>query len=79
MSKGFGSLSPELRRAISSKGGKSAHAQGLAHEYTSEEARLAGSKGGVKTKERLGPEGMKALGRLGGQAKAAKRRSPSST
>jgi uncharacterized protein len=32
--------------AISKKGGKAAHAAGTAHEFTTEEARTAGSKGG---------------------------------
>lgn len=33
-------------RAIASLGGKAAHVKGTAHEWTSEEARIAGSKGG---------------------------------
>lgn len=44
--RGFACISPELRRAISSKGGKAAHAQGTAHEFTPEEAKAAGVKGG---------------------------------
>lgn len=36
-----------LQRAISSKGGKAAHAKGTAHEWTSEEAQEAGRKGGA--------------------------------
>ena len=34
------------RREIASKGGKAAHALGIAHRWTPEEARLAGKKGG---------------------------------
>ena len=34
------------RRQIASKGGKMAHERGVAHEWTSEQARLAGRKGG---------------------------------
>jgi hypothetical protein len=34
------------QREIASKGGKAAHAKGTAHEWSSEEARLAGRKGG---------------------------------
>jgi general stress protein YciG len=45
--RGFAAMDPELQRAIASKGGKSAHAQGKAHKYTSEEARIAGRKGRV--------------------------------
>jgi uncharacterized protein len=44
--RGFAAMSPEKQRAIASKGGKSAHAAGLAHEWTSETAREAGVKGG---------------------------------
>jgi general stress protein YciG len=44
--RGFASLSPERRSEIASKGGKHAHKLGVAHQFTSEEARIAGSKGG---------------------------------
>lgn len=50
--RGFASMSKELQRSIASKGGKAAHASGKAHEFTSEEARLAGQKGG-KAKKRV--------------------------
>ena len=43
---GFHSMDPATVRAIASKGGKAAHANGTAHEWTSAEARAAGSKGG---------------------------------
>jgi general stress protein YciG len=43
---GFATMDPALVRQIASKGGKSAHAAGTAHEFTSDEARTAGSKGG---------------------------------
>ena len=43
---GFWSMSAELVRAIASKGGKTAHAKGTAHKWTSETAREAGRKGG---------------------------------
>jgi general stress protein YciG len=39
-------MSPEKQREIASKGGRAAHLKGTAHEWTSEEARLAGRKGG---------------------------------
>jgi general stress protein YciG len=45
--RGFAAISPERRREISSKGGKSAHAKGTAHQFTTEEAKIAGAKGGV--------------------------------
>lgn len=44
--RGFASMSPEKQREIASKGGRAAHMKGTAHEWTSEEARSAGRKGG---------------------------------
>ena len=44
--RGFASMSPEKQREIASKGGRAAHAKGTAHEWTSEDARVAGRKGG---------------------------------
>lgn len=45
--RGFASMDPEKQQAIASKGGKVAHQKGVAHEWTSEEARAAGRKGGL--------------------------------
>jgi len=39
-------MTPEKQREIASKGGRAAHQKGTAHEWTSEEARSAGRKGG---------------------------------
>jgi hypothetical protein len=39
-------MSPEKQREIASKGGRAAHEKGTAHEWTAEEARAAGRKGG---------------------------------
>jgi general stress protein YciG len=44
--RGFASMSREKQREIASKGGRAAHVKGTAHEWTSEEARKAGRKGG---------------------------------
>jgi general stress protein YciG len=44
--RGFASMSPEKQREIASKGGRAAHEKGTAHEWTSDEARNAGRKGG---------------------------------
>ena len=44
--RGFASMSPEKQREIASKGGRAAHQKGTAHEWTSDEARNAGRKGG---------------------------------
>ncbi len=50
--RGFACMDPETRRQIASAGGKSAHARGKAHQFTSEEARQAGRKGGKVCQER---------------------------
>jgi uncharacterized protein len=39
-------MDPQAQRAIAAKGGRAAHQKGTAHEFTSEEARVAGRKGG---------------------------------
>jgi len=39
-------MSPEKQREIASKGGRAAHEKGTAHEWSAEEARNAGRKGG---------------------------------
>jgi general stress protein YciG len=44
--RGFASMSPEKQREIASKGGRAAHQKGTAHEWTTDEARSAGRKGG---------------------------------
>jgi uncharacterized protein len=47
--RGFASMDAERQREIASMGGKAAHEKGTAHEFTSEEARKAGRKGGQKS------------------------------
>ena len=44
--RGFASMSMDKQREIASKGGRAAHLKGTAHQWTSEEARNAGRKGG---------------------------------
>jgi general stress protein YciG len=44
--KGFASMDPEQQRAIARLGGQTSHRLGKAHQFTSEEAREAGKKGG---------------------------------
>ena len=44
--RGFASMDEDEQREIASKGGHAAHEKGTAHEFTSEEAKKAGSKGG---------------------------------
>ncbi len=46
--RGFAAMSAAQVSEIASKGGKAAHAKGTAHEWSSEEARVAGRKGGQK-------------------------------
>ena len=66
--KGFAAISPDKQRAIAAKGGKAAHEQGKAHEWTGDEARAAGRKGGETiSKDR---EHMAAIGRKGAAARA---------
>lgn len=45
--RGFGSMDPERQRQIASMGGKRAHEDGTAHQFTSQEASAAGRKGGL--------------------------------
>lgn len=45
--RGFASMDSAKQRLIASKGGRAAHAKGTAHEFDSEEAAVAGRKGGL--------------------------------
>ena len=44
--RGFAAMDQEKQKEIARKGGKAAHEQGVAHEWSSQEAREAGKKGG---------------------------------
>ena len=46
--RGFASMDEEKQREIASKGGKASHEKGTGHEFTPEEAREAGKKGGSR-------------------------------
>jgi uncharacterized protein len=50
--RGFASMDRSKQREIASKGGKAAHQKGTAHEWTSDEAREAGRKGGMASHRR---------------------------
>ena len=50
--RGFASMDRDKQRAIASKGGRAAHQKGTAHEWTIDEARIAGRKGGIMSHER---------------------------
>jgi general stress protein YciG len=45
-------MNPDKQREIASKGGRAAHEQGVAHEWTREQAREAGRKGGLASRKR---------------------------
>ena len=64
--RGFASMDEEKQREIASKGGRAAHEKGTAHEFSSEEAREAGRKGGESVSRDR--EHMAEIGRRGGQA-----------
>jgi general stress protein YciG len=56
------------QREIASKGGRAAHQKGTAHEWTADEARVAGRKGGeTVSRDR---DHMAAIGREGGGARS---------
>ena len=59
-------MDPEKQKAIASKGGHAAHERGTAHEFTSEEAREAGRKGGERVSRDR--KHMAEIGRKGGKA-----------
>ena len=69
--RGFASMNSDRQKEIARKGGKAAHEKGTAHEFTSEEARAAGRKGG----ERVSADRshMSRIGRLGGRSSAGRR------
>jgi len=71
--RGFASMDSAKQREIASKGGRAAHAKGTAHEFSSEEARVAGRKGGeAVSRDRAH---MSAIGREGGHSRGRARAS----
>ena len=78
--RGFGSMDPDRQKQIARQGGKAAHARGSAHEFTSDEARQAGRKGGVAVSQNR--QHMAEIGRRGGEARGvahARRRAQQQT
>lgn len=69
--RGFASMNTEKQREIARKGGRAAHEKGTAHEFTSDEARAAGRKGGESVSANR--EHMSRIGRLGGKTSAGRR------
>ena len=75
--RGFASMDAAKQREIASKGGRAAHAKGTAHEFTSDEARVAGRKGGeAVSRDRAH---MAAIGREGGHSRGARARAAGTT
>lgn len=52
--RGFAAMDRDRVREIASKGGKAAHSAGTAHQFSSDEARVAGRKGGMAPHVRRG-------------------------
>ena len=74
--RGFASMDPGKQKEIASKGGRAAHAKGTAHEFTSDEARVAGRKGGeAVSRDRAH---MSAIGREGGHSRGRTRQTQTS-
>src|SRR3954467_8672003 len=64
--RGFAAMDPAVQREIARRGGRAAHESGNAHEFNSQEAAVAGRKGGEEvSKNRLH---MAEIGRKGGLA-----------
>ncbi|OUL18626.1 KGG domain-containing protein [Nostoc sp. 106C] len=64
--RGFASMDEDKQREIASKGGQAAHEKGTAHEFTPEEAREAGRKGGETVSQDR--EHMAEIGSKGGKS-----------
>ncbi len=64
-------MNTDKQREIARKGGRAAHMKGTAHEFTADEARDAGRKGGERVSSDRGR--MAEIGRRGGLISAARR------
>ena len=71
--RGFASMDRERQREIASKGGRAAHRKGTAHQWSADEAREAGRKGGTSVSRDR--EHMAAIGREGGASAHRRARS----
>src|SRR3954471_170235 len=76
-SRGFASMDANKQREIARKGGRAAHEKGTAHEFTADEARAAGRKGGERVSANR--EHMSRIGRLGGKMSAGRRQTASNS
>jgi len=68
--RGFASMDRTRQREIARLGGRAAHERGTAHEFTRDEAREAGRKGGVSVSQDR--EHMAKIGRRGGERRSAR-------
>jgi len=64
--RGFAGMDEARQREIASQGGRAAHESGHAHEFSSQEAREAGRKGGESVSQDRAH--MSAIGQKGGEA-----------
>jgi uncharacterized protein len=69
--RGFASMDTEKQREIARKGGRAAHEKKTAHQFTPDEAREAGRKGGQRVSQNRAH--MAEIGRMGGKSSAARR------
>ena len=69
--RGFAAMDREKQRRIASEGGRAAHRQGVAHEWSRDEAREAGRKGGQIVSQNR--DHMSEIGRKGGQSSGQRR------
>ncbi len=64
--RGFAAMGSQKQREIARRGGQTAHKKGTAHEFTPEEARIAGRRGGKAVSGNR--QYMAEIGRKGGQS-----------
>lgn len=64
--RGFALMDRDRQRQIAREGGRASHARGTAHQFTPEEAREAGRKGGMTVSQNR--DHMSQIGRKGGTA-----------
>lgn len=70
--RGFAAMDADKQKQIARKGGKAAHEKGTAHEFTPDEARAAGRKGGAAVSRDRAH--MAAIGKKGGERRSRARR-----
>lgn len=71
--KGFALFDPDKLKALASKAGKKAQANGRAHKFNSQTAKVAGRKGGQAIAAKMGSDYFGDIGQRGGLALKKKR------